>query len=288
MADTVHPVFEPIAFEFRLLHARLDRAERHFESFEHTWAGYLDGNPHQLERTAEKDGTIAVRLRRMKPLPVELSLVFGELLFELRAALDNCLYAVAVLVSGQAPPPNAARLEWPIRLTPGEWKSQAARYQFLPAEITAALEAIQPYQAEFPDWNCLAILHELARVDRHRSMHGLGLYLSEFRLVTYGEQVDVVDIRPPGIVDDGDAITRVRAAGGVELSPGNFDLDLEFDVDVTNVHDSLGPSGKRGRPWGALDNRLRSLIKATREYTTGLLEIAAVHATKGAGPENHS
>ena len=106
MAGTVHPVFEPIAFEFRLLRARLDRTERHLESFEHTWAGYLDGNPHQLERTAEKDGTIAVRLRRMKPLPVELSSVYAELFDDdqddVANALNSARLASKVGSCGQA------------------------------------------------------------------------------------------------------------------------------------------------------------------------------------------
>lgn len=286
MTDLVNPVFEPAAFEIRLLHARLGRAVQHYKTFGHVWAEYLEGRPHLLEHAAEDNGTIAVRLRRAKPLPVELSLAFGELLYELRAALDNCLYAVAVLVSGQNPPPSAARLEWPIRLTPADWKSQAARYRDLPCEIIEALEAIQPYHAQLPEWNCLAILHELARVDRHRSMHGLGLYLSKFRLLADQGLVEVLDTGTPGIVDDGAEIMRMRVTGGVELSPTNFDLQLEFDVDVTDVRDSIGPSGVIGRPWGPLDTRLRSLIKATREYTTGFLEIASDYARKGDGRRN--
>lgn len=288
MTDLADPTFKAVAFEIRLLNARLERAEQHFKTFGLVWAQYLDNDPHTLDRTAEDDGTVIVRLRRTLPLPVELSVAFGELLYELRAALDNCLYAVAVLVSGQNPPPNAARLEWPIRLTPGEWKNQAARYQYLPSEIAQALEAIQPYQAQLPDWNCLAILHELARVDRHRSMHGLGLYLSEFRLLANREQVEVLDTGAPGIVDNGAEIARMRLVGGAELSRENFDLDVTFDVDVTDVRESLGPSGKTGRPWGSLDTRLRALIKATREYTEGILEIAGDYATRRAGSAQRS
>lgn len=286
MTSAVNPDFKS-AFDVRLLHARLDRAVEHYKTFGHLWADYLEGRPHSLEHTAEKDGTTVVRLRRLKPLPVELSLAFGELLYELRAALDNCLYAVAVLISGQNPPPSAARLEWPIRLTPVEWKKQATRYRDLPCEITEALEAIQPYQAQCPDWNCLGILHELARVDRHRSMHGLGLYLSNFRLWADLELVEVLDTGTPGIVDDGTELVRMRVSDGVELSPTNFDLQLEFDVDITDVRDSLGPTGVTGRPWGPLDTRLRSLITATREYTTGLLEIAGDYARKGDRPQQH-
>jgi hypothetical protein len=223
---------------------------------------------------SEPDGAIIVRLRRVTPLPAELSVVFGELLYDLRAALDNCLYAAAVLVSGQNPPPNAARLEWPIRESPREWANHAARYQALPPEITQALEAIQPYQAQFPDWNSLRILHDLARIDRHRAPHGLGLYLAEVRLVVDADLVEVVDAGSPGIIGHGQQIVRLRAAPEVELSPENIDLDLQFEVDVTDVRESRGPSGRTGRPLGSLDKRLHSLIKAVDEYTSGLLAIA--------------
>ena len=68
---------------------------------------------------------------------------------------------------------------------------------------------------------------------------------------------------------------RLRVAEGVELSPRNFDLDLEFEVDVTDVRESPGPSGRMSRPWGSLDKRLQSLVKAVDEYSSGLLSIAA-------------
>lgn len=275
MTAPVPASLEPIEFEVRLLHARLDRAEEHYKSFGQIWADYLSQRPHALDRSVEADGTIVARLRRVLPLPAELSVVFGELLYELRAALDNCLYAVAVLVSGQNPPPHATRLEWPIRETPADWSSQASRYRDLPSAITEALEAVQPYQAELPGWNSLRILHDLARIDRHRTPHGLGLYLARLRLGIDPDVVEVVNAGAPGIIEEGDEITRVRVAEGVTLSPENFDLDLEFEVDATDVCESPGPSGQVGRPWGPLDKRLHSLIKAVDEYTSGLLAIAA-------------
>lgn len=266
---------EPIEFEVRLLHARLRRAEEHYRSFGRIWTEYLDGHPHTLDRTLEEDGAVVTRLRRAAPLPAELSVIFGELLYELRAALDNCLYALAVIVSGQNPPPNAGRLEWPIRETAIEWGTHAARYRELPPEISDSLEAIQPYRAELPDWNSLRILHNLARIDRHRSPHSLGTYLSRLRLRADPEFIEVLNVGRPAIVRDGDEIVRVRVADGVTLSADNFDLDLEFQVDVTDVGDVAGPDGKVARPWGSLDKRLQSVIKAVDEYTGGLLAIAA-------------
>jgi hypothetical protein len=41
------------------------------------------------------------------------------------------------------------------------------------------LERIQPYQAQRRDLNCLKILNDLARIDRHRTMHLVGACVVE-------------------------------------------------------------------------------------------------------------
>lgn len=268
------PEFEAVEFELQLLNARIERARKHYAEFGEVWEKYLSDRPHSLEHTGEEDGTVAVRLLRTVPLPVALSISFGEFLYELRAALDNCLYAAAVLVSGQNPPPSANRLEWPIRLTYKDWKDQAKRYQDLPPELVSALEAIQPYNAELSGWNSLGILHDLARVDRHRSPHGLGLYLARLRMIVDQSMIEVVNSNRPRFVDQGDELVRLRVRQGKALSPEIFDLELEFDVDVTDVPRVLGPSGATGRPWGPLNKRMQSLVKAVDEYTAAFLSLA--------------
>ncbi len=275
MTPALHPVFAPVELEVRLVLARLDRAEEQVKAFGESWARYLDEQPHSLDHAVEEDGTLSIRLRRARPLPAELSIILGELLYELRAALDNCLFAVAALVSSDNPPPNAGRLEWPIRSTPAEWKAQSSRYDALPQTIVTALQAIQPFRAEYPDWNCLAILHDLSRIDRHRSMHGLGLYLARIRLFADTREIEVLDQGQPGIIRPGDAIVRLQLVEGAILSPANFDLQLEFEVDVDGVSETVGPGGVTGRPWGPLEKRLGSLLRAVRDYTTDLLNIAA-------------
>lgn len=268
------PEFETVEFEIQLLNARIERAREHYETFGEVWAEYLSNRPHSLENTSEEDGTVAVRLQRTVPLPVALSISLGEFLYELRAALDNSLYTAAVLASGQNPPPSAARLEWPIRLTRKEWKDQSKRYQDLPTELVKALEAVQPYNARLPEWNSLGILHDLARVDRHRSPHGLGLYLARLHMIVDQSMIEVINSNQPRFVDQGDELVRLRVRQGTVLSPENFDLELEFDVDFTDVPRVLGPSGALGRPWGPLNKRMQSLIKAVDEYTTELIALA--------------
>lgn len=246
----------------------------------------MAGRPHSLVHEPGPDGVISIRLHRRSPLPVELSIVFGELVYELRAALDNCLYATAVLVSGQNPPPGSSRLEWPIRADAKEWKSQFDRYKTLPAVVTEALERIQPYQADFPNWNSLKILHDLARIDRHRSPHGLGLYLIRVRILHDMDTISILDGGRPGVIENGGELVRLRVKPGVELTPENFDLDLEFDVDVSDVQEAAGPRGVFGRPWGSLYVRMKSVLQAVDGYTSEIIEIAVQSASAGGSAES--
>jgi hypothetical protein len=151
--------------------ARLDRAEELYEAFGTAWGVYLEQRPHRLVTKLHGDGHGELLMERVVPMPPELGLILGEFLYQLRAALDNCLYAVAVIVAGTSPPPGAGALQWPICDTAEAFNKQRSRLKYLRADLVDALEAIQPYQAELPRWNSLWLLNDLARVDRHRTLH---------------------------------------------------------------------------------------------------------------------
>lgn len=254
--------------------ARLDRAAQHYERFGAIWHDYLDSRPHRLTTTVGPNGRGDLRLVRQDPIPRELALVLGEFLHQLRAALDNCLYAVAVIDSGVSPPPGGARLQWPICLTHAEWKSNSRRYAHLSPDIVDALERIQPYNAESPTWNCLRILHDLARIDRHRTMPVVALYHSHGGLLFDKRLITDIEVRQ-GIVQEGDVLVRFSYTGAEPLGPEHIDGDFEFDVDLADVVESVGPAGgPPSRPWGLLHSRLRALHDAVVEYTEGLVHIA--------------
>lgn len=269
-----HTSVNPVEQELKFVQARLTRAREHHAAFKTIWDEYLSQRPHRFRQVDRADGTTSITLHRNIPLPVKLSVVIGEILYQLRSALDTCLYSVAIIVSGQNPPPGGARLEWPIRTTTQDWDSQRKRYEHLPTRITEALEAIQPYQAQTPAWNCLQILHDLARFDRHRGAHQLGLYICELRITWDKEVIELVDSGGPRIIQDGDEVALVRLHEGALLTRKNFDLQCEFDPDIRDVSEFVGPGGTIGRPWGPLGQRLGAIIRAVEEYTDGLVGLA--------------
>jgi hypothetical protein len=161
---------------YNLAFARHDRAKAKRREFGECWANYISVHPWDIHVRNVDPSTLEILAVMREPAPVELALIFSEWLAALRAALDNALYALAAAMSGQNPPPQAERIQYPICSTPEEFNRQAKRLTMLPEHVVEALEKSQPYQSPYgPESNLTYWIHELARKDRHRSLHvGLG------------------------------------------------------------------------------------------------------------------
>lgn len=161
---------------YDLAFARHDRARGKRLEFGECWAEYISVHPWDIDVRSVDPCRLEILAVMREPAPVELALIFSEWLAVLRAALDNALYALAAAASGQNPPPQAERIQYPICSTPEEFKRQAKRLAMLPQHVVVALEKSQPYQSPHgPESNLTYWIHELARKDRHRSLHvGLG------------------------------------------------------------------------------------------------------------------
>lgn len=166
--------------------ARHDRAKAKRREFGECWANYISVHPWDIDVRNVDPSTLEILAVTREPAPIELALIFSEWLAALRAALDNGLYALAAATSGQNPPSQAERIQYPICSTPEEFKKQAKRLTMLPEHVVEALEKSQPYQSPYgPESNLTYWIHELARKDRHRSLHvGLGR-VDEHRIRVY-------------------------------------------------------------------------------------------------------
>ena len=137
----------------------------------------------------ERDGTGRIFIRPKFPaLPPIFSLEFGEMIYQLRAALDGCIYQAAILETNRNPPPDEDYLEFPICATPKNFKNARRCIAPLPKDVRAFIKSIQPYNAPktlkpaeiVASFNRnLGILHDWARKDRHRQLHLLGAWGSK-------------------------------------------------------------------------------------------------------------
>jgi hypothetical protein len=260
--------------ELALSRARIARARENITEFGDVLSRYLDQRPAELKVNIDEQGRGTIRVARREPIPVQLPILLGEALQNLRAGLDNCLYAVAIIDSGMNPPPGGTKLQWPIAVTPKEWTNSRKRLQHLSPHLLTALHRIQPFQAESPGWNCLHILHDLARIDRHRAPHELAMWPEKVKGSFRRDAIHDLTVNQGPVSDDGTVVTFTKT-GPEELNPGMLDLDFEFDIDVRDVELAPHPeTGKPTRPWGSLDKRLKAMCLAAEEYAEGLVAIA--------------
>ena len=264
---------EPDVPELAHFRARLNRAADLYRQVGSAWEAYLERHPHRLVIKMHSGGRGQLLMERLIPLPEDVALLLGEYLYQLRSALDNCLYAVAIIAAGTAPPPGANTLQWPICDTADAFEKQRWRLKHLPEGLVGALEHIQPYRAELPSWNSLRLLNDLARVDRHRALHLVALTTAESKVVADNSYIRNVEFNS-GDIHDGDALLTFEFSGEGLPSRQHIDGDFEFEVDIADIELSPGPGGKMMRPWGTLAKRLRSMHQAVLKYTEGLVYLA--------------
>lgn len=240
---------------YDLAFARHDRAAGKRREFAECWTEYISVHPWDIDVRNVDPSRLEILAVMRQPAPVELALIFSEWLAALRAALDNALYALAAATSGQNPPPQADRIQYPICSTPEEFRKQAKRLSTLPQHVVEALEKSQPYQSPYgPKSNLTYWIHELARKDRHRSLH---LALGR----TDEHRIRVVP--PPGVTIQFDETVRPYSHIEGELVVGRFTASQpiqprEIRADLRGV--VIAPEIGRGRSsaWTAGASRCRA------------------------------
>jgi hypothetical protein len=160
---------------------RLDRALYHLEGFKAERAAWRETGPHSYwtERDAER-GKKVIWARVIKPPPVSLSLIAGDCIHNLRAALDNLAYELALAnTEGSLPSRVADRSGFPIfHENPAEAKRPNSLERFndmiggIDPLAKTIIEGLQPYTRgdEFrshPLWQ----LNKLESMDKHRLPH---------------------------------------------------------------------------------------------------------------------
>lgn len=146
--------------------AKVARALELLFQFDDRLHEYLDADPITLERQIQPDGeTVAIALRVSQPVPIELSLLLGEITHQMRSALDHLAYAL-VKAAGNVP---TRRTAFPVLLTapPSGLRIDGG---VGPAAL-AAVEDLQPYQRRDGSTHPLHVLTELWNIDKHRHLH---------------------------------------------------------------------------------------------------------------------
>jgi hypothetical protein len=184
---------------------------------------YLEREPYRVELDFdEKAACHVVYIRVFEDPPLELSLMVGDLLQNLRSALDYLAWQLALLCNTEeelTKPAVARNITFPISRRAEDFASHSL-LSFIPEEACAAIKRLQPYQRrDGAEGHALFILNELAKVDRHRVLHAslASLELAHI-LLDWGDSVDRepyfdLTITADEPFEDGTEIGRVFGLG---------------------------------------------------------------------------
>jgi hypothetical protein len=169
--------------------AKLVRAAKHLHAIKRRIAAYAGTKPHKIVKKAKGKKKLNVP----KPPPTEISLLAGEMIYQMRSALD-CL--VFDLVK-RNPNVSAIAPDWedncqfPMRVRlPKEVLplSKSAFSRDLPGIADAPfafIESVQPYYGFGAVNNSLRFLRYLSNIDKHRHLNLLRPRIRQHQSVRY-------------------------------------------------------------------------------------------------------
>jgi len=263
---------------FTTCRARVGRAESHRKALIGIWNELIESEPYETGLDIDDRGTgrLFVTLR-YDTFPPDFAIALGEMLYQLRAALDACIYGAAVHIFRKDPPPNYGNLGFPLCTTYKTFKKRAHNYNFLPKECIQIIRAVQPYkkvkigpELKVQNFNHIfGILDDWSILDRHHRLHLFATYISEiqplFNLPT-GCSLGAVRLARDGILVAGKPVATFTLAGFVPGMKVQVNPNLAIDIALDKVR----------RPRATNDtfaNRTRAMVFAVKCITRSIEDI---------------
>ncbi len=164
------------------------RAKEHLESLRRELEGFYESKPYRFVR--EDDTEKQRHIVRMKhpDIPDKLSLIAGDVFYNLRASLDQLVWCLA---KSTAAPSYPLDTEFPI-LEKRNLRVLRKRLRGVPAKAAAIIESLQPYNGRDADVirsHLLWRLNKLCNIDKHMRIpvHGMtGLVTLPPRILALG------------------------------------------------------------------------------------------------------
>ncbi len=240
---------------------KLDRADKHLAEFEQLLAAYYSRRPMSLDGHFDPERSQWVTTMAIsEDPPPELSVVIGDIAHNLRSALDQLTWQLA-LVQTQEP---YARTQFPIFTDADDYKNHGARMvQSLRPEHAAFIERLQPYHEAEPEESLLYGLNRLSNVDKHREVHfaNSALMGASLRIQMTGGGIGIGGIQLTfGGFTSGNEVARIDVVPGPDQQEPRFEVGIDgaFDLTVTD-------EGREISVWAGMH--------ATREFVGDLVAL---------------
>ena len=256
--------------EFEGCKQRIRRAKSHREAIAKIWNEHAsEENLYSTSVRVNDDGTGSVSISPVygRGFTDAVALELGEMLYQLRAALDSCIYGAAIRETGQNPPPNKEKWEFPICKCRRDYKSFDRAP--LANKRRTIIESVQPYHVRklklapedmvFNFNRALGLLNEWARIDRHRRLHVVGSWASDASpkiRCPEGTSLAYLRVTGTGFFKDENKVATFRLIG---YRPG---MKVQANPDVV-IDIALNEPPPPCADNDTLGNRLKAMLRAT-------------------------
>jgi hypothetical protein len=200
---------EPNHSAIRAIGLKVVRASDQTKVLANLQTQYVDTKPrpYRILRAVKADFTEHVYyLRYDVPIPLEFSILLGEIVHNLRSALDQCIFQLALNHTGI----EHDKTMFPVFTSLGDFRKHGAwRIRDVGDSPRAFIRSLQPYpERSLPVHHSLLDLNNLSNADKHRIAHlwGLSFGFGETKIVTGAALI------PTGlgkILHDGAEICRI-------------------------------------------------------------------------------
>jgi hypothetical protein len=203
------------------------------------------------------------RLNIKIPYPERWSVLIGDVLTNLRAALDHIFWQTVIAHSGQPLKPH--RVTFPIAPTETGFRKQANELSMLVApDVWKVVEAVQPFHGgALAHTHPLEILRWLSNVDKHRAIHIVNRTAVDMGPIGVGSPTPIEileDWRLTGTAEHGTVLARLKVRRPPQTQP--LDVMPTF-AHMASIQISDNPV------------EIRSLSSAIDDMHTYVLEVLA-------------
>jgi hypothetical protein len=156
-----------------LIRAKVERAKKHFRDLEAELIAF--GSQYKevvVRKRNDKTGEIETPLThcRLRIIPINALTAAGDVIHNLRSALDHLAYHLVVVGSPGTEP--SRRIEFPIAKDLASYEAhKATKVEGMTAGAIETIDALKPYGG-----GCDALwrIHELNNIDKHRVLFTVG------------------------------------------------------------------------------------------------------------------
>lgn len=235
---------EPVSLTdpFDGIEAKIDRAGEHIDALNREITDWAQSHPYAVGSDPEGQAThhrIYVNLHKI-PDVRRWGLLLGDAVHNMRSALDHLVYAGAIRVTGQNPPPDERKLQFVIVDDPlSEWAKQAWHMGPLSDEMRAFIKGVQPDKSSDPNGyqlNLLRWIRDLDDADKHRAIRPIFVLPAGFqgyvRTITGGKMTVNMPLAP---IEDKATLLEISGEAVTEVER-NMTAVLGIGVSVIAEH----------------------------------------------------